>query len=105
MDGDQEYINVSDDEDLLTAYEVANKELNGSLKFIIEFKKIAVQDKAVEKVKKDKKDKKEKTDEKSEKKTLKKKDKDAKKISKKLKKPVDEEEIKGFEIIDTRDRA
>jgi len=39
IDGDQEAINVSDDEDLLTAYEVAQKELRGSLKFIVDFKK------------------------------------------------------------------
>ena len=38
VDGDDEKINVSDDEDLITAYEVANKELNGNLKFIIEMK-------------------------------------------------------------------
>jgi hypothetical protein len=31
---------VSDDEDLFTAYEVANKELKGNLKFVIEFKKV-----------------------------------------------------------------
>jgi hypothetical protein len=39
VDGDNEPINVSDDEDLLTAYDVAEKELNGNLKFIVEFKK------------------------------------------------------------------
>lgn len=31
-------INVSDDEDLLTAYEVATKELQGNLKFVVEIK-------------------------------------------------------------------
>lgn len=40
VDGDQEEINISDDEDLLTAYEVAAKELKGNLKFLIAFKKV-----------------------------------------------------------------
>ncbi len=40
MDGDDEQINVSDDEDLLTAFDVANKELNGNLKFVVEFKPV-----------------------------------------------------------------
>jgi len=31
-------INVSDDEDLFTAYEVAELELEGNLKFVIEMK-------------------------------------------------------------------
>jgi hypothetical protein len=38
VDGDQEVINVSDDEDLLTAYDVAEKELNGNLKLTLAFK-------------------------------------------------------------------
>jgi hypothetical protein len=38
IDGDQEAINVSDDEDLLTAYEVAENDLKGNLKFIVSFK-------------------------------------------------------------------
>lgn len=38
-DQDQEMINVSDDEDLITAYEVAESDLNGNLRFVIEFKK------------------------------------------------------------------
>lgn len=38
LDGDNELINVSDDEDLLAAYDVAKKDLKGNLKFIIEFK-------------------------------------------------------------------
>ena len=38
VDGDDEAINVSDDEDLLTAYEVADRELKGNLRFIIHFK-------------------------------------------------------------------
>jgi hypothetical protein len=38
IDKDDEHINVSDDEDLLTAYEVAESDLNGTLKFIIEKK-------------------------------------------------------------------
>lgn len=39
VDGENEQINVSDDEDLLTAYDVASKELNGNLKLVVEFKK------------------------------------------------------------------
>jgi hypothetical protein len=39
IDKDDELINVSDDEDLLTAYEVAELELEGNLKFVIEMKK------------------------------------------------------------------
>ena len=38
MDNEDEVINVSDDEDLLTAYDVADKDLKGSLKFMIHFK-------------------------------------------------------------------
>jgi hypothetical protein len=38
IDGDKEAINVSDDDDLLTAYDVAEKELSGNLRFIIKFK-------------------------------------------------------------------
>ena len=38
VDGDQELINVSDDEDLLTAYDVAEKELNGNLKLTVALK-------------------------------------------------------------------
>lgn len=38
VDGDQEQINVSDDEDLLTAYDVAQKELNGNLKLTVTLK-------------------------------------------------------------------
>ena len=38
VDGDQEQINVSDDEDLLTAYDVAEKELNGNLKLMVSLK-------------------------------------------------------------------
>lgn len=38
IDGDQELINVSDDEDLLTAYDVAEKELNGNLKLTVALK-------------------------------------------------------------------
>lgn len=39
VDKDDEMINVSDDEDLQTAYEVAELELDGNLKFVIDFKK------------------------------------------------------------------
>ena len=38
IDGDKEAINVSDDDDLITAYDVAEKELSGNLRFIIKFK-------------------------------------------------------------------
>jgi len=38
VDGDQELINVSDDEDLMTAYDVAEKELNGNLKLTVALK-------------------------------------------------------------------
>jgi len=38
VDNEEEVINVSDDEDLLTAYEVAEKDLKGSLKFMVQFK-------------------------------------------------------------------
>jgi hypothetical protein len=38
VDGDQEVINVSDDEDLITAYDVAEKELNGNLKLSLTLK-------------------------------------------------------------------
>jgi hypothetical protein len=37
-DGQDDVINVSDDEDLLTAYEVAQKELQGNLKLHIALK-------------------------------------------------------------------
>ena len=37
-DGDQEIINVSDDDDLLTAYDVAEKELGGKLNLKVDFK-------------------------------------------------------------------
>jgi len=37
-DNEQDFINVSDDEDLLTAYDIAEGELKGSLKFTISFK-------------------------------------------------------------------
>jgi translation elongation factor P/translation initiation factor 5A len=39
LDKDDELINVSDDEDLQTAYEVAKTENEGNLKFVLEFKK------------------------------------------------------------------
>jgi hypothetical protein len=38
VDNEEETINVSDDDDLVTAYEVAEKDLNGSLKFMVQFK-------------------------------------------------------------------
>jgi len=60
LDGDNELINVSDDEDLLAAYDVAKKDLKGNLKFIVEVKqKFKVIKKREEgDKKKDKKDKK-----------------------------------------------
>jgi hypothetical protein len=77
-------INVSDDEDLLTAYEVAELELDGNLKFVIENKAptFVPTDKHSYKI---------------EKKTLKekeKKDKKAKKVAKKKKTKKGEEEEK-----------
>ena len=38
VDNDDELINVSDDDDLLTAYDIAEKELKGSLKLTVSFK-------------------------------------------------------------------
>ena len=38
VDNEDETINVSDDEDLTTAYEVAEKDMKGSLKFMVQFK-------------------------------------------------------------------
>ena len=38
VDGDQEIINISDDEDLLTAYDVAEKELKCNLKLTVALK-------------------------------------------------------------------
>jgi hypothetical protein len=40
LDGDKEMINVSDDEDLQAAYDVAHRDLNGNLKFVVELKKV-----------------------------------------------------------------
>ncbi len=37
-DNEDEIINVSDDDDLQTAYDVAEKDLKGSLKFTVQFK-------------------------------------------------------------------
>ena len=90
-DGSNELINVSDDEDLQTAYEVALTELDGNLKFVIEFKKPVVkesQDTAKE-TKQAKKEKKEKVP--KEKKTKKPKKEKAKKVS--TKEPVEEEKV------------
>jgi hypothetical protein len=41
VDADNEEINISDDEDLSTAYYIAQKDLNGSLKFVISLKENA----------------------------------------------------------------
>lgn len=35
IDGEKEWINVSDDDDLHSAYQVASKELGGNIKFVI----------------------------------------------------------------------
>ena len=40
-DPDAELINVSDDEDLLTAYEVAQNEMKGAIKFQVELEQAA----------------------------------------------------------------
>ena len=42
VDGQDDTINVSDEEDLLTAYEVARKELNCNLKLSVAFKPLAI---------------------------------------------------------------
>jgi hypothetical protein len=38
VDNEDVTIKVSDDEDLVTAYEVAEKDMKGSLKFMVQFK-------------------------------------------------------------------
>jgi hypothetical protein len=56
IDGDKECINVSDDDDLYSAYQVAQKELGGNIKFsVVRDSKESKE----EKPKKEKKDKKE----------------------------------------------
>ena len=80
VDNDLEAINISDDEDLTTAYEVAEQGLNGNIKLIVEFRKLTksvsktveknLKNEEKKKVKKEKKEKKEKN------KTLKKQDKE-----------------------------
>jgi hypothetical protein len=80
IDNDKEQINISDDEDFTTALEVAQEELNGNIKFIVEFRKaqtsIIKSEKDIKKEEKakSKKEKKEKKDAKEpkKKKTLKK---------------------------------
>lgn len=42
-DAENETINVSDDEDLQTCYEVAETELNGNIKFVIDFRRKPVE--------------------------------------------------------------
>lgn len=42
VDGQKDEINVSDDDDLLTAYDVARNELQGNLKLSVHFKPAAV---------------------------------------------------------------
>lgn len=74
VDKDNEMIDVSDDEDLFTAYEVAENELGGNLKFVIDQRSLAKNDseteshdKKAKKVKKHKKEKKEKKEKKAKK--------------------------------------
>lgn len=94
VDGDNEYINVSDEEDLLTAYDVAQKELDGNLKFVVDLKTSSLTSTSIpDKKVKEKKEKKEKS------KCSKKKD---KKCKRKL---FEEEEEKGFTPVESRDRA
>ena len=59
-DGQDDVINVSDDEDLLTAYEVAQKELQGNLKLHIALKQMISTLRVAEEEKKDAKKPKEK---------------------------------------------
>lgn len=59
-DRDDELINVSDDEDLLAAYEVAELDLDGSLKFVVQEKKPVIQIEGKLKKKNKSKEKKEK---------------------------------------------
>ena len=69
-DGQDDLINVSDDEDLLTAYEVAQKELQGNLKLHIALKHTAEMNQALRVAEEEKKDAK-KPKEKKAKKTVK----------------------------------
>jgi hypothetical protein len=93
VDKDDEKINVSDDEDLLTAYEVAETELSGNLKFVVEWK-------PAPKVSKDTL-KKEKKEAKAVKKVEKKLDKKAKKLkSKKARKDLEEEKVTDHSVIE-----
>jgi hypothetical protein len=79
LDNEREQINISDDEDYTTALEVAQEELNGNIRFIVEFRKAQTsmikseKDIKKEEKAKSKKEKKEKKDAKEpKKKTLKK---------------------------------
>jgi len=100
VDGDNEEINVSDDEDLAAAYDVAQKDLNGNLKFVVQFKKPLHQSATIapeisdKKAKKEKKDKKEK--EKKEKKEKEKLEKKKAKTVKKAAKKMPEEEFEDL---------
>lgn len=58
IDGDKELINVSDDDDLVSAYQVAQKELGGNIKFSV------VQESKEEKPKKEKREKKDRKEKK-----------------------------------------
>ena len=91
-DKDNELIDVSDEEDFQTAYDIAEHELGGNLKFVVDFRKPATiregkpepmskdeLKKLVKEMKKEKKD--HKKDEKKAKKTLKKKTHDYSQVS------------------------
>ena len=54
QDASQDWINVSDDEDVLTSIDVAQKELQGTLKYVVAFKQQALEEppKAAKKAKK-----------------------------------------------------
>lgn len=90
LDPDNEMINVSDDEDLLTAYDVAEHGgLQGNLKFVVEFKKPYVGNAPAEKL--------------TDKKSLKAEKKRAKKMKKQLKKSDKVEDMLGDLAIDEKD--
>jgi len=55
LDGEDEHINVSDDDDLFTAYEVATKDLNKTVKFLVQPKQALPTEKKPKKEKKEKK--------------------------------------------------
>ena len=90
-------INVSDDDDLLSAYEVAQKDLSGNLKLVVKFKSQPVEETSVKETKV-KKPKKTAGEEKKKKAT-----KDSKKKAKKIELPKDEGNFSEDQVL--RDRA